>query len=87
MWGAAVEAKDVAQKNISERVAKVAGRARELSDAVGGVVGPSLRKTTEELQETIQPVYGVVGKVADDAKGAIISHWEWAKKGIEGRRR
>ena len=72
---------------ISGSGADVAKKARDLSDAVHGSVGPSLSRASEELPKIIQVIPGEVGKAADGAKNAVTSHWEWAKKEVERRRK
>ena len=86
MGKAVVEAKDVAQKKISEGVKNLTRKAQDSSSAVQKSIGHVRRKGSEELPETTQPISDVVREVVAGARGAIISRWEWVKKEIEGRK-
>lgn len=70
---------------ISAGLAGVARGARGLSGTVQENVGPSLSKASEELPKVVQAAPGAIGAAAGGAKKAVASHWEWIKKGVEGR--
>ena len=84
---AVVEAGDTTRNVISGQVADVGKKAQDLSSAAHESIKPTLSKASEELPKTIQAVSSKIGKAADGAKDAVISHWKWVKEEVEGRRK